>query len=90
MTCRPHPTAQDCVTSCPSSLLYVDHHKSKVLPLVMGETLQFLAFFSKYVRETKTQSKKHSKGKVSWELDTQPSSQVIITFNEQFYVQCNV
>ena len=31
----PHATAQDCVTTCPSSLLYLHPHKSKLLPVVM-------------------------------------------------------
>ena len=35
MNCLPHATAQDCVTTCPSSLLYLHHHKSKLLPVVM-------------------------------------------------------
>lgn len=31
----PHATAQDCATTCPSSLLYLHPHKSKLLPVVM-------------------------------------------------------
>ena len=35
MNCLPHAKAQDCVNTCPSSLLYPHHHKSKLLPVVI-------------------------------------------------------